>query len=67
MLNLFLRSHLLEEHKRLSEELSQTKQVIRSYEALGEEFLQLSQQYHSLKEEIENKQWALSELTKTMT
>lgn len=49
------------------EDLSQTRQVIRSYEALGEEFLQLSQQYHKLKEEIENKQWALSELTKSMT
>jgi len=62
-----VRSHLLKEHKRLSEELSQTKQVIHSYETLGEEFLQLSQQYHVLKGEIENKQWALSELTKTMT
>ncbi len=49
------------------QDLSQTKQVIRSYEALGQEFLKLSQQYHEIKEEIENKQWALAELTKSMT
>ncbi len=57
-------SHLLSAQQQLQEELSQTQQVIRSYHSLGEEFTLLTQQYRQLREEIENKQWALTELGK---
>ena len=56
---------MLSARKQLTEELLQTQQVIRSYESLGEEFTVLSQQYRELKEEIENRQWALTELSKS--
>ena len=59
------RSHLLAARERLTEELSQTQQVLCSYHSLGEEFTALSQQYRELKEEIENRQWALAELGKS--
>ena len=58
------RSHLLSAQQQLQEELSQTQQVIRSYHSLGEEFTLLTQQYKQLREEIENRQWALTELSK---
>jgi predicted nucleic acid-binding protein len=61
------RSHLLTARKQLTEELSQTQQVILSYHSLGEEFTVLSQQYRELQEEIENRQWALRELSKSRT
>ena len=43
------------------------QQVLSSYQSLGEEFMLLSQQYREVREEIENKQWALAELNKTHT
>ena len=56
--------HLLSAQQQLREELSQTQQVIHSYHSLGEEFTVLTQQYRQLREEIENRQWALTELGK---
>ena len=58
---------MLATQKQLTEDLSQTRHVLSSYESLGEEFATLNQQYREVKEEIENKQWALTELTKTST
>ncbi len=59
------RSHLLTAQRRLTEELTQTQHVVHNYQSLGEEFAVLSQQYREIKGEIENKEWALEELSKT--
>lgn len=60
------RSHLLTARQQLTEELSQVQQVVLSYHSLGEEFTVLGQQYRELREEIENRQWALTELSKSL-
>lgn len=37
-------------------------QALHAYEAVGMGFDSLVQEYHQLREELENKQWAMSEL-----
>lgn len=62
-----IKSHLLTAQKQLTEEVLQTQHVLLSYRSLGEDFTALNQQYHELREEIENRQWALRELRKSHT
>lgn len=61
----FPRSHLETTHTKLDERLVQTSQMMGHYQCLGETFIQLAEQYHEILTDIENKQWALTELSKT--
>lgn len=40
----------------------QMQQSLEQYTLLGDEFMKLAQEYHQIKQEIENKKWALNEL-----
>ena len=53
--------------KKLEERLIQTQQVLGHYQNLGEEFSQLVRNYQEILSEVENKKWALKELSKTNT
>lgn len=46
------------------QDLEKSRQVLNTYEVLGEEFDQLVKEYTQLKQAIENKRWALQEFTK---
>ena len=58
---------MLSARKKVEERLIQTQQVLGHYHQLGEDFNQLVAQYQEILSEIENKRWALTELTKTRT
>ena len=58
---------MLSARKKLEERLLQTQQILGHYHNLGEEFGQLVHQYQEVLSEIENKKWALKELSKTNT
>ena len=58
---------MLSARKKLEERLLQTQQILGHYHNLGEEFGQLVSQYQEILSEIENKKWALKELSKTST
>lgn len=59
------RCHLTSARDKLEEHLVQSQQVVEHYRSLGEDFTLLAQQYHDILTDIDNKQWALAELTKT--
>ena len=42
----------------------QVQQSLEQYNSLGDEFIKLAQEYHQIKQEIDNKKWALNELGK---
>jgi hypothetical protein len=58
---------MLSARKKLEERLLQTQRILGHYHNLGEEFGQLVGQYQEILAEIENKKWALKELSKTNT
>ena len=62
---LFYRSHLDACHQQLELQLLETKRTLEHYNTLGPDFISLAEDYHHIKGEIENKQWALQELGKT--
>ncbi|XP_008838118.1 HAUS augmin-like complex subunit 4 [Nannospalax galili] len=47
------------------QDLEKSRQVLNTYEVLGEEFDQLVKEYTQLKQATENKRWVLQEFTKT--
>ena len=49
----------------VEEQLAQTQHTLRHYHSLGPELASLAQQYATTLAEIENKQWALTELLKS--
>ena len=51
----------------IEERLSQTRQTLQHYQSYGQEFVSVANQYREVLAEIENKQWALTELGKTNT
>lgn len=59
------RSQLHSARQKIEHRLLQTQQALQQYQNLGEDFMSLAQQYHELLADIENKQWALSELGKS--
>lgn len=59
------RSHLEAARGKLDERLVQTHLMMGHYQSLGEAFSELADQYHEILTDIENKQWALTELSKT--
>lgn len=60
-----IRSHLDACHQQLELQLLETKRTLEHYNTLGPDFISLAEDYHHIKGEIENKQWALQELGKT--
>ena len=59
------RSHLEAARTKLDERLIQSRQMMGHYQSLGEAFTTLAEQYHEMLADIENKTWALKELSKT--
>lgn len=59
------RVHLEAARAKLDKRLIQSQQLVGHYQALGETFISLATQYHEILADIENKQWALTELSKT--
>lgn len=59
------RSHLLQSQRSTSDRLVHTQQSLHHYQGFGEAFSCLAQEYQELLLEVENKQWALTELSKT--
>ncbi|KAM5235243.1 HAUS augmin-like complex subunit 4 [Ctenodactylus gundi] len=47
-----------------AQDMEKSRQVLNSYEVLGEEFDRLVKEYTQLKQETENKRWALQEFSK---
>ncbi|XP_064393155.1 HAUS augmin-like complex subunit 4 isoform X2 [Halichondria panicea] len=60
-----IQSHLEAARTKLDERLIQSRQMLGHYHSLGEAFTTLAEQYHEMLANIENKTWALKELSKT--
>ncbi|CAI8034886.1 HAUS augmin-like complex subunit 4 [Geodia barretti] len=60
-----IRSLMAARLRGVEEQLAQTQHTLRHYHSLGPELASLAQQYAATLAEIENKQWALTELLKS--
>ena len=59
-----VKSHLANNTKDSQKEHQHISRALQSYESIGSEFNSLVEEYRKLKDEVENKQWALAELQK---
>ncbi|XP_052815256.1 HAUS augmin-like complex subunit 4 [Mya arenaria] len=59
-----IRQHLDGAYKEADREKLQREQAVRSYESVGNGFEQIVTEFGQLKQELENKQWALAEFDK---
>lgn len=63
--SLLSRSHLDSAWQQLEEQVAECRHALEHYSALSSEFVSMAQEYHKIREECDEKRWAINELSKT--
>ena len=63
--SLLCRSLLESARQQLEEQVAECRHAVEHYSALSPEFVSMAQEYHKIKEECDEKRWAINELSKT--